>query len=196
MAVVPRQLPAAQRQFAGRAGELKKLSGMLGDPGDGVGATAIVAISGSAGVGKTTLAVHWAHQVADRFPDGQLYLNLRGFDPSASPVPAGAALRAFLDALHGGGPSSRRRARRRPACTAACWPAAAASSSWTTRTMRPRSGRCCRAAPAAWSWSPPASELTSLIAADGAQLITLGVFSQADAEEMVTRRLDAERVGR
>ena len=59
----------------------------------------ISAIGGTAGVGKTTLAVHWAHQVAGRFPDGQLYVNLRGFHPSGEPVAATDALRGFLDAL-------------------------------------------------------------------------------------------------
>jgi DNA-binding winged helix-turn-helix (wHTH) protein len=58
----------------------------------------ISAIAGTAGVGKTTLALRWAHQVADRFPDGQLYVNLRGFDPS-QPVAAADALASFLRTL-------------------------------------------------------------------------------------------------
>ncbi len=59
----------------------------------------ISAIGGMAGIGKTTLAVHWAHQVADQFPDGQLYVNLRGFDPSGAVMNPAEAARGFLDTL-------------------------------------------------------------------------------------------------
>ena len=59
----------------------------------------ISAIAGTAGVGKTALAVHWAHQVADLFPDGQLFVNLRGFDPSGTPVSPADALRRLAEAL-------------------------------------------------------------------------------------------------
>lgn len=69
--VVPRQLPGALRHFGGRAAELKALNALLDQPGGAPGAM-IVAIAGTAGVGKTALAVHWAHEVAERFPDGQL----------------------------------------------------------------------------------------------------------------------------
>jgi len=62
-------------------------------------AVIITAIAGTAGVGKTALAVHWAHQVRQRFPDGQLYINLRGFDPTGAVVQPGDAMRHFLDAL-------------------------------------------------------------------------------------------------
>lgn len=61
-------------------------------------AAVITAVSGTAGVGKTALAVHWAHQVAERFPDGQLYVNLRGYD-LAKPMTANEALGGFLRAL-------------------------------------------------------------------------------------------------
>jgi tetratricopeptide (TPR) repeat protein len=96
---VPRELPPAVACFTGRDAELAALSGLLG-LGRGVWASAVVisAISGMAGVGKTALAVQWAHQVAERFPDGQLYVNLRGYDPS-EPMAAADALAGFLRAL-------------------------------------------------------------------------------------------------
>src|SRR2546430_787533 len=97
--VVPRQLPPTTRRFAGRAAELQALSNLV-EQATGTGlATVIAAIDGTAGVGKTTLAVHWAHQVADRFPDGQFYVNLRGFDPADPALRPGEAIRAFLDVL-------------------------------------------------------------------------------------------------
>jgi tetratricopeptide (TPR) repeat protein/transcriptional regulator with XRE-family HTH domain len=95
----PRQLPAAVACFTGRSAELAALTGLLG-PGPGVQAPALVisAIGGTAGVGKTALALQWAHQVAGRFPDGQLHVNLRGYDPD-QPVAAADALAGFLRAL-------------------------------------------------------------------------------------------------
>jgi tetratricopeptide (TPR) repeat protein/transcriptional regulator with XRE-family HTH domain len=94
---VPRQLPAAAPDFTGRSAELKTLDNLLESDGK-PGTMLISAIGGTAGVGKTALAVRWAHEVADRFPDGQLYVNLRGYDPDRS-LPPAEALAGFLRAL-------------------------------------------------------------------------------------------------
>jgi hypothetical protein len=96
---VPRQLPGAVPGFTGRLAELATLSRILGRAGrQAPGTVVISAIGGTAGVGKTALAVHWAHRVAGRFPDGQLYVNLRGYDPD-QPMTAAGALARFLRAL-------------------------------------------------------------------------------------------------
>ena len=105
--MVPRQLPAGAGFFAGREAELKQLDELLDRAGlpdrangnDGPsGAVVISAVAGMAGVGKTALAVHWAQKVAARFPDGQLYVNLRGYGPGAAVTPE-EATGWFLAAL-------------------------------------------------------------------------------------------------
>ncbi|GAA1636642.1 AfsR/SARP family transcriptional regulator [Actinoplanes couchii] len=100
--LVPRQLPADVQAFSGRTAELSGLERLLdsGDRGDGGPSSVVIAaINGMPGVGKTALAVHWAHHVADRFPDGQLYVNLRGFGPTEPMMGSSEALRGFLTAL-------------------------------------------------------------------------------------------------
>ena len=98
--VVPRQLPADTEAFTGRDAALATLDRLLdGRDGSARRAVVVAVIAGMAGIGKTALAVHWAHRVADRFPDGQMYVNLRGFDPSGSPMAPAEAIRGFLDAL-------------------------------------------------------------------------------------------------
>lgn len=113
--VVARQLPAGVQHFTGRAAELAALQATLdylGRPDQR--SVVIAAISGTAGVGKTALAVNWAHQVTDRFPDGQLYVNLHGYD-SERPVAAGEALAGFLRALGMAGPDVPAEAAERAA---------------------------------------------------------------------------------
>jgi DNA-binding SARP family transcriptional activator/tetratricopeptide (TPR) repeat protein len=96
---VPRELPGVARDFVGRDRELSALSGLLERTvGAMPGTVVISAIGGTAGVGKTALAVQWAHREADRFPDGQLYVNLHGYGPR-EPVPAAEALAGVLHSL-------------------------------------------------------------------------------------------------
>lgn len=95
----PRQLPAAVRHFAGRQQELKELDAVLDDVGLSGGTAVITAIGGTGGIGKTALALHWAHTVGHKFPDGHLYVNLRGYEPRGTPLSPAEAIRGFLDAL-------------------------------------------------------------------------------------------------
>ncbi|MGW6931332.1 tetratricopeptide repeat protein [Lentzea sp. NPDC054927] len=89
---VPKQIPSPPAQFVGRDHELEELDAAHGP-------LVISAVSGAAGVGKTALAMRWAHRAADRFPEGQLYVNLRGFDPAIEPVRPQEVIRRFLTAL-------------------------------------------------------------------------------------------------
>lgn len=95
----PTQLPADIAGFTGRDDAVEQLDAVLGGAGDPPSATVIATIGGTGGIGKTALAVHWAHRVRGRFPDGQLYLNLRGFDPGGQAMPSGTALRTLLELL-------------------------------------------------------------------------------------------------
>ncbi|WP_284746089.1 AfsR/SARP family transcriptional regulator [Amycolatopsis sp. RTGN1] len=92
---VPHQLPAAPSSFVGR----DELLAVLDHAGEAAGPVVISAIGGAGGIGKTWLALHWAAGKLDEFPDGQLYVNLRGFDPVAEPMPVSVAVRGFLHAL-------------------------------------------------------------------------------------------------
>ncbi|MFC7529219.1 tetratricopeptide repeat protein [Actinoplanes sp. GCM10030250] len=97
-AVVPAQLPSAVRGFTGRVRELVQLDAVLAEHRDDPSSVMLAVVSGTAGVGKTALAVHWAHRVRHQFPDGQLYIDLRGYDPDRPVAPADALAR-FLTAL-------------------------------------------------------------------------------------------------
>ncbi|MGW2051737.1 BTAD domain-containing putative transcriptional regulator [Streptomyces sp. NPDC001858] len=93
--VRPYQLPADLPDFTGRIRELSEVQKVLRDEGG----PAVVTISGMAGIGKTMLAVHWAHRLAERFPDGTLFINLRGFDSNETGLDPTVVIRQFLDAL-------------------------------------------------------------------------------------------------
>jgi DNA-binding SARP family transcriptional activator/Tfp pilus assembly protein PilF len=97
---VVHQLPGDVHAFTGRTAELAGLDRVLAapDPAE-TSAPVIFAVSGTAGAGKTALAVHWARRSMHKFPDGQLFVDLRGYDPELAPVPPGEALAGFLRAL-------------------------------------------------------------------------------------------------
>jgi tetratricopeptide (TPR) repeat protein/transcriptional regulator with XRE-family HTH domain len=90
---VPAQLPPGVPAFTGRDRELRRLDQVLSDGGQ------VIAITGTAGVGKTALALHWAHRVSGRFPDGRLHTDLRGYSPAGAAVRPAEVVRGFLDAF-------------------------------------------------------------------------------------------------
>ncbi len=192
--LVPRQLPAAVSGFTGRAAELAALTRMLDESAaDGPGTVVISAIGGTAGVGKTALALHWAHQVAGRFAGGQLYVNLRGFDPSGVPMPAADAVRGFLDAL--GVPPDR--IPLQPGAQAGLYRSLLADRKMLIVLDNARDERQVRpllpASPASLVIITSRNELAGLAAADRARLLTLDVFSGDEAVHMLTARIGAGR---
>jgi hypothetical protein len=97
--VVPRQLPPPVSGFTARRWELAGLDRLLDESDPRRPAARIQILSGMPGVGKTALAVHWAHLVAKRFPDGHLYADMRGFDAASAPLDPGGVLRGFVEAV-------------------------------------------------------------------------------------------------
>jgi DNA-binding SARP family transcriptional activator/tetratricopeptide (TPR) repeat protein len=192
---VPRQLPADVAAFTGRANELAALDLLLRPASDGPGeatAAVISAVSGTAGIGKTALAVHWAHQVADLFADGQLYVNLRGYDPG-QPVTAAEALAGFLRALGVPGrdiPAGEdERAARYRSLLAGTQMLILLDNAADEQQVRP----LLPASPASLVIVTSRSQLAGLAATDGAQLITLDVLSHAEAVQLLTARLGGNR---
>jgi tetratricopeptide (TPR) repeat protein/transcriptional regulator with XRE-family HTH domain len=189
----PRQLPSAAR-LVGRVAELAALHGLLGQVGEMDGTVVIAVISGMAGVGKTALAVHFAHKVAARFPDGQLYVNLRGFDPSGQPVTPGVAIRGFLDAMEV--PTARMPTdlnaqialyRSLLAGRRMLIVADNASDVAQVRPLLPGAAGCLVLVTSR-------RELTGLAAADGARPVGLQPLSSAEARELMAARLGQGRV--
>jgi len=192
---VPRQLPAAAADFTGRAAELAALTRILGQAG-GTGAPGTVVISaigGTAGVGKTALALHWAHQVADRFPGGQLHVNLRGFDPSGTPATPAEAVRGFLDAL--GVPADRIPAQ--PEAQAGLYRSLLADKRMLIVLDNARDEPQVRpllpASPGCLVLVTSRSQLSGLAAADGARLLSLDVLAHGEAMQLLTGRIGVGR---
>jgi len=206
----PAQLPTAIRHFTGRADELAALSGLLAsagmaagtgtagpgtaDPRMASGPVVISAIDGPPGIGKTALAVHFAHQVAHRFPDGQLYLNLRGFDPSGTPVTPTAAIRGFLDAF-------AVEPQQIPAsldAQAALYRSLLAGKRVLVVLDNARDAEQVRpllpGSPTCLVIVTSRRQLTSLVASEGAHRLALDLLSADEAREMLGRLLGPDRI--
>ncbi|OLB75554.1 MAG: hypothetical protein AUI14_20810 [Actinobacteria bacterium 13_2_20CM_2_71_6] len=194
---VPAQLPLTVRAFAGRAAELAELDALLPAAGDGApNAVVISALSGTAGIGKTTLAVYWAHRVARHFPDGQLYVNLRGFDATGSIVNPIDAVRGFLQAF--GIPAGRIPSDLDGA--AALYRSVLAGKRVLVVLDNARNVDQVRpllpGAPGCIAIVTSRNQLTPLVATEGAHPLTLGLLAPAEARDLLARRLGAERVAR
>ncbi|MFI7386612.1 ATP-binding protein [Streptomyces sp. NPDC049813] len=190
---VPRQLPPDLAAFRGRARALAVIDGLAREASGDGRHVVISAIGGMAGVGKTTLAVHWAHQVADRYPDGQLYVNLRGFDDSGQPLDPGEALGGFLDAL--GVPSGD--VPRGTAERGALFQARTADRRLIVVLDNARNEEQVRpllpASPGCLTIVTSRSRLAGLCVADGASLVDLDVWTREEALSALAARIGGER---
>ena len=214
---VPAQLPLDAQGFSGRREELSILRAMLpakpaapeagqpeagqpeaGQPEAGQPETGqtvpIVVISGTAGTGKTALAIRFGHQVAKRFPGGQLYVNLRGLDPSMPPMEPSEVLRFFLDALgippHRIPPGIEGRSALFRSLLDHRRMLIVLDNARNVAQVRP----LLPGAPGSLVVVTSRNELTGLVAAEGAVLLTLDVLGEAEAYEMLARRLGPDRV--
>ncbi|MGH3713785.1 MAG: ATP-binding protein [Micromonosporaceae bacterium] len=189
----PAQLPGDVAGFTGRTDHLRRLDQLL-HVEDGSPTVVISAIGGTAGVGKTTLAVHWAHRAAKHFPDGQLYVNLRGFDPSGAAMSPSEAVRGFLDAL---GVPPQRIPSDLAAQTALYRSLLAgkrvlivldnARDAAQARPLLPGAAGCLVLVTSR-------NRLTSLVAHHGAHPLALDLLSREEAHDFLVRRLGADRV--
>jgi tetratricopeptide (TPR) repeat protein len=191
---VPRQLPAGVRHFTGRADELKTLSGLLDRTTQDAGMVVISSIGGAAGIGKSALAVHWAQRHADRFPGGQLYINLHGFGPVGPPLEARMVVRRFLSAL--GVPPTRI-----PADVDAqfdLYRSLLADRRMLVVLDNARDAEQVRpllpGASGSMALITSRDQLASLIAVEGACPLTLDLLTPEESRELLTRRVGAERL--
>jgi DNA-binding SARP family transcriptional activator/tetratricopeptide (TPR) repeat protein len=192
-APVPAQLPLDILGFAARQTELDRLNAILAHAGTQPTATTVCAIFGTAGVGKTTLAVHWAHGVRDRFPDGQLYINLHGYstNPRVRPI---AALATFLRAL--GVPNDRvpENADEAAALYRSCLAGRRvlvvlddAADAEQVRPLLPATAGCLAVVTSR-------DALTGLIARDGAHRVDVNVLAAHETRALLARLLGDDRV--
>lgn len=191
---VPRQLPASPKHFADRHLERRMLSDLLPSVPPEPGKVAVAALTGMAGVGKTALAVNWAHEAATRFPDGQLFADLRGFGNQGSQAEPAEILREFLIAL-GVSPT---RLLGKTAELAALYRSTLVSrhvlivldnarDAEQVRPLLPGSSDCL-------VLITSRNRLIGLAAADGAHLIALSEMTDGESYGLMTRMLGVERV--
>jgi tetratricopeptide (TPR) repeat protein/DNA-binding XRE family transcriptional regulator len=196
--VIPRQLPAVVRAFAGREHEIATLSGLLlAGRGITCASPMICVISGTAGVGKTALAIQWASSVAaafHRFPDGQLYADLRGWGPAANPVSPADLISRFLEGL--GVPADKiptsadARSDLYRSVLAGKRMLIVLDNARDSAQVRPLlpGGSSCAVL------ITSRSQLGSLVASEAACPLALDVLTAAEARELLLRRLGTKRV--
>lgn len=190
----PAQLPADLPLFTGRRAELDYVAALLPE-GDGPpGAAVVGVVDGMAGTGKTALAVHWAHRIAHRFPDGSLYVNLRGYDPHGSRMLPGSAIEMFLVAL-GVAPQAVPEGLD---AQAALYRSVLAERRVLIVLDNARDAEQVRpllpGTPGSLVVVTSRSRLGGLVAGHGAHPLTLGLLSAAESYELLSRRLGGARV--
>lgn len=188
---VPAQLPRDLNTFTGRKAHLDQLNTLLAE---GAGTVVISAIAGTAGIGKTSLAVHWAHLVRDQFPDGQLYLNLRGYDHLRTPLDPAEATSGFLHAL--GVPAAR--IPTELDARSALYRSLLADQRMLIVLDNARDEEQVRpllpGAPTCPVVVTSRSPLTGLVAANGAHPVILDLLTPDEARDLLIRRLGRNRV--
>jgi DNA-binding SARP family transcriptional activator/tetratricopeptide (TPR) repeat protein len=192
-AVAPRQLPAAPAHFAGRRRELDLLTGWL-DAGFAAAEPVILTIGGTAGVGKTALALRWSHRIQHRFPDGQLYVNLRGFDASPAPVAPTEAIGGFLESL--GVPAAR--IPQRPDALAGLYRSLLAGKRMLIVLDNARDEEQVRpllpGSPGCAVLVTSRNQFAGLVAAEGARPLPLDVLTADEARQLLAARLGDARI--
>jgi DNA-binding SARP family transcriptional activator/tetratricopeptide (TPR) repeat protein len=192
-APVPRQLPPDVAAFTGRADSLRTLDSLLDRRRKNGQSPVLFAIIGPPGIGKTALAVHWAHRSADRFPDGQLYANLRGFDPSGQVTTPAEALRGFLSALgvpwDGIPPDLDAQAALYRSLVAGKRMLVVLDNARDPGQVRP----LLPGTHAARTVVTSRNQLTGLVAVDGACPLYLDLLSTQEARELLALRLGRDR---
>jgi DNA-binding SARP family transcriptional activator len=187
---VPRQLPPGVPAFTGRAAELADLDGLLTATGaEGTTPAAIAAVTGTAGAGKTALAVGWARRSAHRFRDGQLYADLRGFGPADAPAATAETIAGFLTAL--GIPAERAPAGQDQ--QVALYRSLLADKQMLIVLDNARNEQQVRpllpVSPRSLVLVTSRIQLAGLVATDGARLVTLDLLPHGEAVQMLTARL-------